>query len=441
LPDPGNHTLPTKVEELVTHLPKTRALYYEDAYLQEFEAKILKSIRAGEHSYVVLDRTSFFPEGGGQPGDQGTLNARGASFRVTDTRNVNEIVVHVLEEPFPDKETSVKGVIDWQKRYSNMKHHTAAHVIFSATRSALKLKNLRYMGFQISRDRVRLDLNRDESMTPVQIREIEKMTNMIALRQLPVKTSFTTRDEAVKRFGSELGLTEVTPTGDVRLVEIGDQEVSLCCGTHVRSTIELIPIKILARMRLQKGIERLEAAASEYGYTEFSKASDIVSKLSNLLDSEREDIATRVQQLLEERDKAKDEARKLRLSAAESEALQYLSTAETTGSFKVVTKALKDIDPETLKRMALKITHSNQDTIAILGSSGETTHLVVSAGANLLKRELNIGSIVKALAKKMGCRGGGVRNLAQAGGFPKEKFQELARQVRDAIIEDISREP
>ena len=345
--------------------------------------------------------------------------------------------MHILDEPFPDKTTSVKGVIDWQRRYSNMKHHTAAHIVFSATRSVLKLKDLRYMGFQISRDRVRLDLNREESMTPVQIREIERMANLIALRQLPVKTSFTTSDEAVRRFGSKLGLTEVTPTGDVRLVEVGDQDVSLCCGTHVKSTIEVIPIKILARMRLQKGVERLEAAASEYGYAEFLKASDIVSKLTSLLDSEREDVTPRVQQLFEERDKMKDEVRKLRLSAAESEALQYLSTAENIGSFKVVTKTLKDVDADTLKRMALKITHNDQDAIAILGSSGETTHLVASAGANLLKLELNVSSIVKALADKMGCRGGGTKNLAQTGGFPEEKIQELMRQVRDTIIQDI----
>jgi alanyl-tRNA synthetase len=430
--------LSTEIEELVTHLPKTRALYYEDAYLQEFEAKALKSIKTGEQSYVVLDRTAFFPEGGGQPGDQGTLDAGGTSFKVLDTKSVGRVVVHILDEPFPDKTTSVKGVIDWQRRYSNMKHHTAAHIVFSATRSVLKLKDLRYMGFQISRDRVRLDLNREESMTPVQIREIERMANLIALRQLPVKTSFTTSDEAVRRFGSELGLTEVTPTGDVRLVEVGDQDVSLCCGTHVKSTIEVIPIKILARMRLQKGIERLEAAASEYGYAEFSKTSDIVSKLANLLDSEREDVTPRVQQLLEERDKMKDEVRKLRLSAAESEALQYLSTAENVGSIKFVTKTLKDVDADTLKRMALKITHNDQDAIAILGSSGETTHLVASAGANLLKLELNVSSIVKALADKMGCRGGGTKNLAQTGGFPEEKIQELMRQVRDTIIQDIS---
>jgi len=430
--------LSTEIEELVTHLPKTRALYYEDAYLQEFGARVLKSIRTGEHSYVVLDRTGFFPEGGGQPGDQGTLNAQGTNFEVLDTKNVGQTVLHILDEPFPDKTTSVKGVIDWQRRYSNMKHHTAAHIVFSATRSVLKLKDLRYMGFQISRDRVRLDLNREESMTPVQIREIERMSNLIALRQLPVKTSFTTSDEAVRRFGSELGLTEVTPTGDVRLVEVGDQDVSLCCGTHVKSTIEVIPIKILARMRLQKGIERLEAAASEYGYAEFSKTSDIVSKLANLLDSEREDVTPRVQQLLEERDKMKDEVRKLRLSAAESEALQYLSTAENIGSIKFVTKTLKDVDADTLKRMALKITHNDQDAIAILGSSGETTHLVASAGANLLKLELNVSSIVKALADKMGCRGGGTKNLAQTGGFPEEKIQELMRQVRDTIIQDIS---
>lgn len=432
-----NIAIPPEVEEQIMHLPKTRALYYDDPYLREFEAKVLKSITFGQRSYVVLDKTVFFPEGGGQPGDQGVVDAQGANFKVSDTRAVGQVVVHILSRPFQGEGIVTKGAIDWPRRYGNMKHHTAAHIVFSATRSVLKIKDLRYMGFQISTDRVRIDLNRDESMTRDQINEIERTTNLIALEQLTVKTSFTTRDEAVKRFGSELGLTEVTPTGDVRLVEVGDQDISLCCGTHVRSTIEVVPIKILGRLRLQKGIERLEVAAAERGFAEFSKASETASKLTDLLDSEIGSVTPRVQQLLKERERIKDELRKLRMSVAESEALQYLSNAESVGSFKVVTRTLEDLDADTLKRMALKITYSDQDAIVILGSSNETTHLVAAAGANFSKLGLNIGEIVRAVAQKGGCRGGGTSNLAQTGGFPGNKTREFVQQVREAIIHGV----
>lgn len=431
--------LPPELGARLTGLPRTQALYHEDSYLREFEAQVLKSVAIEERSYVALDKTVFFPEGGGQPGDRGTMELQGISFDVLDTKPLGELVVHILDRPLQGEGMPAKGAIDWPRRYNNMKHHTAAHIIFSAARSVLNVKELRYMGFQISEDRVHLDLNRDEAITPDQIREIEKTANLTALKQLTVKTSLTTRDAAVKRFGSELGLTEVTPTGEVRLVEVGDEDVSLCCGTHVRSTAEVVPIKILGRLRLQKGIERLEVAASKYGYAKFSEAADVISELTDLLDSEAKDIVSRTRQILEERDKMKNEMRKLRMSIAESEAMQYLSNAEVVKSLKVVVKALKDVDADTLKRMALKITYSDQDAAVILGSSDGTTHLVAAAGANLMKRGLNIGEIVKDAAARAGCRGGGASNLGQTGGFHPGKLQELIEEIRGTIIDNISK--
>jgi len=430
--------LPSELEEQITHLPRTRLLYYEDPYLREFDAQVLKSIEIRQRSFVVLDRTAFFPEGGGQPGDKGTINAEGDDFQVLDTKPVGEVVVHVLNRPLKKEEIAAKGVINWPSRYGNMKHHTAAHIVFSAARSVLKAQDLRYMGFQISEDRVRIDINREESITRDQIHEIEKTANLIALKQLPVKTSFTTREEAVKRFGSNLGLTEVTPTGEVRLVEVGDQDISLCCGTHVKSTIEVVPIKILGRLRLQKGIERLEVAASEYGYLGFSKASEALSNLTDLLDTEERNIVPRIQQLLQEREKIKDELRDLRMSIAESEALQYLSHSEQMGRFKLIARTIENVDSNILKRMALKIAYSDQDAAAILGSSDTIGHVVAAVGANLVKEGLNLDRIVRAVAAETGCRGGGTSNVAQTGGFPPDKLHGLVRKIQDAIERETS---
>ena len=430
--------LPSGLEEQVTHLPKTRLLYYEDPYLREFDAKIAKSIEVGQRSFVVLDKTAFFPEGGGQPGDKGTIGVEGTDFAVLDTRPVGEVVVHVLNQALKKEGVAARGAIDWPSRYSNMKHHTAAHIVFSAARSVLKAQDLRYMGFQIGEDRVRIDFNREESISRDQIHEIERTANLIALKQLSVKTSFTTREEAVKSFGSSLGLTEVTPTGEVRLVEVGDQDISLCCGTHVKSTIEVVPIKILGRLRLQKGIERLEVATSEHGYLSFSKASEALSKLTDLLDTEDRNIVPRIQQLLQEREKTKDELRDLRMAIAESEALQYLSHAEQMGRFKLITRTIENVDSNILKRMALKIAYSDQDAAAILGSSDTVGHVVAAVGANLVKEGLNLDRIVRAVAAETGCRGGGTNNTAQTGGFPPDKLPGLIRKIQDAIERETS---
>ena len=435
---PEADALPSELEAEIGGLPRTVPLYYDDPYQRMFDAQVVKSVEIGGRSYVVLDRTAFFPEGGGQPGDRGIIHIGGSTFQVLDTKPVGDVVVHILDQPFKVEGGTVKGVIDWASRYSNMKHHTAAHIVFSSARSVLKAKDLRYMGFQISEDRVRIDLNREEAITRDQIREIERIANMIALKQLPVKTSVTTRDEAAKRFGSNLGLTEVTPTGEVRLVEIGDQDVSLCCGTHVRSTGEVLPIKILSRLRLQKGVERIEAAASEHGYLGFARASETLSKLTELLDTEDRNIVPRVEQLLQERDKMKDELRDLKMTVAESEALQYLSHAKAIGRFKLVARTVGNADANTIKRMALKIAYSDQDTAAILGSSDTVGHVVAAAGANLVREGLNLDKIIRAVAAEEGCRGGGTSNTAQTGGFPPSKLQEFIRKIQSAVEHEIS---
>jgi len=438
LSTPEYAALPAEVEEQVAHLKKTRLLYYEDPYTREFDAEVLRSVAIGQGSYAVLDRTAFFPEGGGQPGDRGVVEWEGATFEVLDTRSVGDIVVHVLNRRFEAEGRSVKGLIDWPSRYSNMKHHTAAHIVFSAARSVLKAQDLQYMGFQIGKDRVRLDLNREESMTSDQFREIETQANLTALRQLSIKTSFTTRNEAVEKFRSNLGLTEVTPSGEVRLVEVGDQDVSLCCGTHVKSTIEVVPIKILGRLRLQKGIERLEVAAGEYAYKRFSEASNALSKLADIFNTEDKNIVLRVEQLLREHDKMKDQLRDLRMSMAEAEALRYLSQAEHLGRSRLVVRTLTDIDADTLKRMALKITHSDDDAVTVLGSSDGAGYMVSAAGANLVAKGLDINLIVKAVASEFGCRGGGTKNIAQMGGFIPDQLQELTRKIEETIRREIS---
>lgn len=435
---PEETELPSEAEEQVAHLPRTKPLYYEDPYLREFEAKVLKSVGIGQSWFVVLDQTAFFPEGGGQPGDRGMLKVEGNATEVLDTRPVGEVIVHVLKGPLKSEGVRAKGAIDWPSRYSNMKHHTAAHIVFCSARSVLDAHDLRYMGFQIGRDRVRLDLNREESIMPNQIREIERTANLMALRQLPIRTSFTSRDEAVRRFGEKLGLTEVTPTGEVRLVEVGDEDISLCCGTHVRSTIEVVPIKVLGRLRLQKGVERLEVAASEHAFTEFAKASETLSKLTDLLDTEDRNVVPRIQQFLQERERMKDQMRDLRMSAAESEALQCLQRAEHVGQVRLVARTLEDVDVDVLKRMALKVIYTDANAAAILGSSNETGYVVAAAGANLVKEGLNVGRIVKEVATEMGCRGGGASNVAQTGGFAADKLDELIQEIKGSIMRGVS---
>ena len=159
-----------------------------------------------------------------------------------------------------------------------MKQHTGSHIVFSSIRRVLGLKKLQYMGVQLGSDRSHIDISYGEAIDYEQLHEIEKLANQICMKNIPVKISLSTREEAERLYGDRLGITDVTPYGNVRVVEVEDCDVALCCGTHVKSTAECTPIKMLGRSRLQKGVERVEFTAGEEAYIVYDKSMSMLER-------------------------------------------------------------------------------------------------------------------------------------------------------------------
>jgi alanyl-tRNA synthetase len=238
-------------------------LYYEDAYIREFDAEIMRIARDKNRYGIVLNRTAFYPIGGGQPADKGVLKTEQGEIHVVDVRTEKGAVVHFVDEIIKQCAAGdrVKGIIDWPRRYTLMRIHTGAHLLSEAIRKVVG-SPLAIVGSGIDVDKARLDFSYDRSLGPL-LSEIEKVANHVVNENRPVITKTMPRSVAenyVARFHESLKILP-PQVKEVRIVEIKDWHACACGGTHVKTTGEIGVIKVLRRMSKGKGVERVEFTA------------------------------------------------------------------------------------------------------------------------------------------------------------------------------------
>jgi Ser-tRNA(Ala) deacylase AlaX len=239
----------------------TRLLYYEDAYVKEFDARVIKilKIENGETG-VVLDRTAFYPGGGGQPSDTGLIENEGMRTRVVRLKRHGEIITHFVNNVIGEitEGDSVRGVIDWSRRYRLMRIHTSAHLMSQAIRQALD-KPVEIVSSGMDLQKARLDFTHKGSTREL-FSQIESIANNVVMENRTVKIRLMPRDEGeeyVKKFHESLK-TLPPQVGEVRIVEIEGWHACACGGTHVKGTSEIREVKLLSRSSKGRGIERIE---------------------------------------------------------------------------------------------------------------------------------------------------------------------------------------
>ena len=240
----------------------TLLLYYEDAYIREFTAKAHAVQGADEQCGIVLDQTAFYPMGGGQPSDTGTLKGANGIAAVKDVRVESGIVIHLGDVTGSVAEgEAVMGSVDWNRRYALMRNHTLAHLMAEAVRKATGLSG-EVVGSGLDVDKARLDIVSKSSFGPF-LAEIQKVANSVIKENRPVEIKTLHRSEAeeyVTRFHENLK-TLPLHVQNVRIIEVKDWHACACGGTHVKSTGEIGEAEVLRRMSKGKGIERLEFRA------------------------------------------------------------------------------------------------------------------------------------------------------------------------------------
>jgi len=242
---------------------QTKLLYYEDAYLKEFNARVLAVKKLNSQYELVLDQTTFYPAGGGQPADTGTIKGKSGEAKVTDARMENGVVTHIASEIIGEirEGEQITGFIDWKRRYQLMRNHTLAHLMAEAVRRVTGF-TMAIVGSGLDVEKVRLDLAHEGSLGP-SLPEIEKVANDMIKENRQVEIKMMPRVEAeefVERFHESLKILPAN-VQNVRIVEVKGWHACACGGTHVKSTREIGVAQVLRRMSKGKGVERIEFTA------------------------------------------------------------------------------------------------------------------------------------------------------------------------------------
>jgi alanyl-tRNA synthetase len=388
-------------------MPSER-LYYTDAYLIEFDAVVREVEKQGERWSVTLDRTAFYPTSGGQPFDTGTLD----EARVLDVvEQPDGSVSHIVDREL-EKNSRVRGHIDWARRFDHMQQHTGQHLLSAAFEHEA---GARTVSFHLGSSSSTIDL--DKELSADEVARVEAAANERLWQDQEVCVKFVSESEAAK-----LPLRkESARTGELRIIEIPDYDLSACGGTHVQRTgaIGVITVSGIERFKGGLRVEFLCGGRALSGYHALKRSVDSTVRLLSVLPGEIPAGVEKLQAAARQQQKAQEGLQE-RLAVHEAAALQ--ASGEQIGGAKVVAAAVSGWDAAGLKKLASAIV-SKPGTIAVLLTT-ETPSLVAVARSQDLT--VDAGAVLKPLLDRFGGKGGGKGAVAQAGGLSGEAGAILA---------------
>lgn len=363
----------------------TQKLYYIDAYTKEFDAELL-SVTATERGFdVVLDRTAFFPEEGGQSADTGSIG----SARVLDVYEQQGIIHHLTDISPEGKQ--VHCVLDFDSRFEKMQCHTAEHILCGIIHRLFGLDNV---GFHLGADEVTFDV--DGVLDRAQLDRVEQLANEAVFANLKVETEFPVAEELPSiKYRAKLDLTE-----GVRLVRIGDVDTCACCAPHVSRTGEIGLIKILDFMK-HRGGTRIWMVAGKRALLDYRRKYESVKKISAMLCTPQPDVAETLSVYIADSEKTKTSLKEARLNIAEQSA-RFLEEVEAN-----LVILLPDFTiPELIAFSNIANKRVGGITVALSGSEGDYKYVISSSSVDLraMAKEINLA---------LGGRGGGRPEMIQ----------------------------
>ncbi len=428
-----------ELETLLSGIPETRMLYYEDPYTSTFEAEVLKVVK---DKHVVLDATAFYPEGGGQPADYGFLAFGDARSEVSDVQKVGNVIIHIMKGRVPKEGSTIKGTIDWENRSSLMRHHTATHVLMGAARRVLG-DHVWQAGSQKGIERSRLDISHYKRLTPKEIHKIERLANQAIMRDIPVETKWVPREEAEKEYGFRLYQGGVVPGREIRVVKTGDWEVEACGGTHLASTGEVGFMKIIHTERVQDGVERLNFSVGIPALEEIQKGDEMLWRLSEILNAPKEKLVKTAERLVREWKKVRRDKRRLikEIAAARKGVMPGATRkVKEIGNVRLVLQEFERLEIDRMIETASEMTKSNSNVVAVFsGTNEKSARIVVMAGEDAVELGANSKQIAVEAGRVLGGGGSGRQDFAQAGGTNVKKVPEALKTCEAVLTKQIDR--
>lgn len=385
-------------------MPVTERLYYADSHLIEFDARVVDlSDRVSGWTAVVLDRTAFYPTGGGQPSDTGTLNGARVVECIDDGDNG---VQHVVQGAAPSRGAIVRGRVDWSRRLDHMQQHTGQHILSQAL---ITLYNAPTRSFRVLEASCEIDVDLSNPTTEVIERAVELANNVIWEDRVITIRNVTSAEAA------ELPLRkDPAREGELRLIEIEGFDLTPCGGTHAYRTGEVGMIAVRAWERA-KGLTRIEFVAGTRALADYRRANKSAREVAALFSTGRDDAPHVAAQMIEEHKELNRRIRGLEEIAAEAEAEKLLASSQNG----VVLHIFNDRDAESLKKLAHALIAKPQ-TIALLASRDQDTARLVFARSADATGDMSL--LMHEACTMLDGRGGGRPDMAQGGGKNLEKL-------------------
>jgi alanyl-tRNA synthetase len=431
----------------VDSMPATSPDYYEDTSATEFTAEVLhcsplsdgaadsmklSSEVGGEPTHVViLDRSLFYPEGGGQLGDQGTLSQNGSSVNVFDTRVEGDVIVHLTDAPLVSGPAS--GVVDWSRRKQLMDHHTAVHIVGGSAREVLGT-HIWQAGSNKGARYARLDITHHSRLTREQLDSIEDRANEVIESNPGIEKLVMDRAEADTTFGFDIYQGGPPKHNQIRIIKIGDYDTQACGGTHHDEAGEVGELRIIRSSQVQDGVERLQIVAGETAREHARRQEHILSESSEILGVHPDDLPRTVSRFFEEW-----KSQQKRIESLEAEIVRLRtggsgdSAVEKDGVRYVVMES--EGDSKQMMTMLGELTRdASTPTLAVLGSrEGGGTLVVASTEGSIAAERHNAVEILNAISGHIGGGGGGRPTIAQGGGSNPDGIPAALDKARSLL--------
>lgn len=428
------------LDELADFLSQTEFLGYSQSSARGVveallvEGKSVPQVEAGQAVQVVLDRTPFYAEAGGQIGDRGYLSGDGLLVRIEDVQKQGDLFVHFgrVERGILRVGDPVQAQIDLACRRRAQAHHTATHLLQAALKRIVD-PSIGQAGSLVAFDRLRFDFTLSRPVTPEELEQIENLVNTWIAEAHAAQVAIMPLAEAKARgavamFGEKYG-------AEVRVIDFPGVSMELCGGTHVNNTAEIGLFKIIAETGVAAGIRRIEAVAGPAVLEYLNERDRVVRELSAQFKAKPQELPERVAALQAELKAAQKELEEVRSQLALLQAEGLLAQAVAVGDLKVLVAELGSTTPEALKTAAEHLLHKLGEGAVVLGSVPEAgkVSLVAAFSPAVQQLGLKAGSFIGEIAKLTGGGGGGRPNLAQAGGKQPEQLPKALRVARERL--------
>ncbi|HBF8457885.1 TPA: alanine--tRNA ligase [Clostridioides difficile] len=396
--------------------------------------ELVQSAEEGDKVSIVLDNTTFYPEGGGQVGDCGLITNENLVLEVLNTKKgANNSIKHIgiIKSGRISNGDKVKTLVDRETRMSAARNHSATHLLHKALREVLG-EHVNQAGSLVTPERLRFDITHFEAISNEELKVIEEKVNNVILSSLDIKCDIMNIKEAKEKgatalFGEKYG-------DEVRVVSMGDYSTELCGGTHLTNTSQVGMFKILSEGGVAAGVRRIEAITGKAVYEYLKERDGIISEVCVNLKSKEDNLIQRISSLLEENKNLSKELHDMKAKMSLQSVDSIFDSKVEVNGVNLITNKFEGIDMDTLRETADNLRDKLGSGVVVLANVvDDKVNFVVTATKDVLDKGIHSGNIVREVAKIAGGKGGGRPNMAQAGASDVSKVDQALSYASEVI--------